>query len=55
MKDHYEGNLQLRYRKGRYWMLDINDQLCVKMYMIIADLVMHVKEQEDWQLKVLQS
>jgi len=36
-------------------MLDIGGQLCTEMFMIIVDLVMHVKEQEDWQLKVLQS
>ncbi len=36
-------------------MLNIGGQLCIKMCMIIVDLVMHVKEHEDWQLKVLQS
>ncbi len=36
-------------------MLDIGGQLCIEMCMIIVDLVMHVKEQEDWQIKVLQS
>jgi hypothetical protein len=36
-------------------MLDIGGQLCRKMCMITTDLVMHVKEQEDWQLKVMQS
>jgi hypothetical protein len=36
-------------------MLDIGRKLCTKMCMTIVDLVMHVKEQEDWQLKVLQS
>jgi len=36
-------------------MLDFGGELCINMCMIIADLVNHVKEQEDWQLKVLQS
>jgi hypothetical protein len=36
-------------------MLDIGGQLCIGMCMITADLVMHVKKQEDWQFKVLQS
>jgi hypothetical protein len=35
-------------------MLDIGGQLCVEMCIITIDLVMHVIEQEDWQLKVLQ-
>jgi hypothetical protein len=30
-------------------------QLCINMYIIIENLVMHAKEQEDWQIKVLQS
>jgi hypothetical protein len=47
--------LQLKYCRGRYWMLDIGGQLCIRMCMIIADLVMHAKEQEEWQLKVLQN
>jgi hypothetical protein len=54
-KIHVVVNAYSIYYHGRYWMLDINDQLCVKMCMIIANLVMHVKEHEDWQLKVLQS
>jgi hypothetical protein len=29
-------------------MLDISGQLCTEMRMITIDLVMHVKEQEDW-------
>jgi hypothetical protein len=29
-------------------MLDIGGQLCTEMFMIIVDLVMLVKEQEDW-------
>jgi hypothetical protein len=33
-------------------MLDIGGQLCTSTCMIIANLVMHVKEQEDWQFKV---
>jgi len=41
--------------KERYWMLDIGGQLCTKMCMIIANLVMHVNEKKDWQLKVLES
>ncbi len=36
-------------------MLDIGGQLCTRTCMITIDLVMHVKEQEDWQFKVLQS
>jgi hypothetical protein len=36
-------------------MLDIGGQLCTKMCMIIVNLVMHVKEQGDWELKVLQN
>jgi hypothetical protein len=36
-------------------MLDIGGQLCIKMCMIIADLVMHVKKQDDWQFKALQN
>jgi hypothetical protein len=36
-------------------MLDIGGQLRIRMCMIIVALVMHVKEHEDWQLKVLQS
>jgi hypothetical protein len=36
-------------------MMDIGGQLCIKMCMITVDLVMHVKKQEDWQFKVLQS
>jgi hypothetical protein len=36
-------------------MLDISGQLCIEMCMIVTNLVMHVKKQEDWQLKVLQS
>jgi len=36
-------------------MLDIGGQLCAKMCMITTNLVMHVKEQEDCQLKVLQN
>jgi hypothetical protein len=35
-------------------MLDIGGQLYIEMCMITIDLMMHVKEQEDWQLKVLQ-
>jgi hypothetical protein len=35
-------------------MLDIGGQLCTWICMNIVDLVMHVKEHEDWQLKVLQ-
>jgi hypothetical protein len=45
----------IKQRKGRYWMLDIGGQLCTEMCMINVDLAMHVKEQEDWQLKVLQN
>jgi hypothetical protein len=30
-------------------------QLCIGTCMIIAYLIMHVKEHEDWQLKVLES
>jgi hypothetical protein len=33
--------------------LDIGGQLCTKMCMITIDHVMHVREQEDWQHKVL--
>jgi hypothetical protein len=29
-------------------MLDIGGQLCTEMCMIFADLMIHVKEQEDW-------
>jgi len=47
MKDHLEGILQLKYCRGKYYMLDIGGQPCIKMCMIIVDLVMHVKEQED--------
>jgi hypothetical protein len=47
MKDHLESILQLKYCRGKYQMLDIGGQLCIKMCMIIVDLVMHVKEQED--------
>ncbi len=36
-------------------MLDIGGQLCIEMCMITTNLMMHVKEQEDWQFKVLQS
>jgi hypothetical protein len=36
-------------------MVDIGGQLFIEMCMISVDLVMHVKEQEDWQLKILQS
>jgi hypothetical protein len=36
-------------------MLDIGGQLRTEMCMIIVDHVMHVKEHEDWKLKVLQS
>ncbi len=36
-------------------MLDIGGELYIGTCMIIANLVMHVKEQEDWQFKVLQS
>jgi len=36
-------------------MLDIGGQLCTKMCIISPHIVMHVKEHEDWQLKVLQS
>jgi hypothetical protein len=35
-------------------MLDIGDQLCIGMRMIIVNLMMHIQEHEDWQLKVLQ-
>ncbi len=31
----------------------ISGQLCTKMCMTIANLMLHVKEHEDWQLKVL--
>jgi hypothetical protein len=55
MKDHQEGILQLKLCKIRYWMLDIGGQVCIEMCMIIRDHMMHVKEQGDWQLKVLQS
>jgi hypothetical protein len=34
-------------------MLDISGQLCTKMCMIIVNFMIHVKEQEDWQFKVL--
>jgi hypothetical protein len=53
--DFQEGILQLKYCRRRYWILDIGGQLGIEMCMITADFVMHVKEQEDWQLKVLQS
>ncbi len=36
-------------------MLDFGGQLCTWTCMITANLVMHVKEQEDWQLEVLQN
>jgi len=32
-------------------MLDIGGQLCTNMCMTTANLVMHVKEQEDWHSK----
>jgi hypothetical protein len=44
---HQEGILQLKQRRGRYWMLDISGKLGIEMCMITIDLVMHVKEQED--------
>jgi hypothetical protein len=40
--------LQQKQCKGRYWMLDIGGQLCIGMCVITTNLVMHVKEQEDW-------
>jgi hypothetical protein len=36
-------------------MLDIGGLLCTELCTIITNLVMHVKEQGDWQLKVLQN
>jgi hypothetical protein len=47
--------LQLKYCRERYWILDIRGQLCTKICMITTNRVMHVKEQEDWQFKVLQN
>jgi hypothetical protein len=35
-------------------MWDVGGQLCIKMCMIIANLMMHAKEHVDWQFKVLQ-
>ncbi len=34
-------------------MLDISGQLCIRMCMITIDLVMHVKEQENWPTQSL--
>jgi hypothetical protein len=55
MKDLQKGILQWKECRKKYWMLDISGQLCTWTCMITADLVMHVKKQEDLQLKVLQS
>ncbi len=57
MKKLHEGPLrghfttEITQRK----ILDISGQLCIEMCTIIVNLVMHVKEQEGWQFKVLQS
>jgi hypothetical protein len=51
MKELHEGpsggHFAMKITRGRYWMLDIGGQLFIGTSMIIADLVMHVKEQED--------
>jgi len=41
------GHFAMEITKKKILMLDIGGQLCIRMCMIIVDLVMHVKKQED--------
>jgi hypothetical protein len=44
MNHHENVILQLKSRKGRYWMQDIGGQLYTKISMITINPMMHTKE-----------
>jgi hypothetical protein len=52
MRILYEGpsreHFAIKITQRKILDVDIGGQQCIKMFMIIVDLVMHVKKQEDW-------